>query len=88
MEATSDETARLVSRCSAPWIAGVSPSTAVPPAATARSTALPSTGLALTPDQASEPPQLSPTTSSLTGSSVRRTFAAIGNSSRTACTPA
>ena len=70
--ATSGAAARSRSRCSAPYISGVSPRITRPPAATSRSAATPSVGFAVRPEYASLPPHCRPSTSSETGIGSRR----------------
>ena len=45
-----------MSRCSAPYISGVSANTAVPPFLTSKVAAAPSAGFAVIPEYASDPP--------------------------------
>jgi hypothetical protein len=59
----------------------------VPPRLTRRSDALPSAGFEVTPDQASEPPHCSASTSSLAGISVRFASLTRGSSARRRSSP-
>ena len=68
---TSGSMARAASKCSAPKISVVSPSTDVAPSSTSRSLATPSAGLAVIPERASEPPHSRPRTIALHGASIR-----------------
>ena len=65
---------RFIRMVSAPNISGTSVRTVVPPWETIQSEKTPSNGLAVMPESPSEPPHLSPTRSSLTGTSSRTSF--------------
>ena len=73
---TSGSIARAASKCSAPNISVVSPSTDVAPSSTSRSLATPSAGLAVIPESASEPPHSRPRTIALHGAAIRFSAAA------------
>ena len=73
---------------SAPISSGVSARTDVPPAATSRSLATPSAGLAVMPESASEPPHSSPTTSSAGAIGARSSRAARSTARAARAVPA
>ena len=70
--ATASLAARFETMCSAPSHSTVSPTTAVPPASTKRSTQAPDTGLATSPEVASEWPHSTPMNSADAGNFSRR----------------
>ena len=84
---TSGVAARFMICCSAPNISGTSVCRTVPPIPVSRSETRPTSGLAVMPENASEPPHLTPSTRSETGHAVRSSCSAMATNSSTLSSP-